>query len=50
MTRRDVASDLPISKEECESLQGGSPRPPPAIGPAVAKFKTDLQLKSNDAV
>jgi hypothetical protein len=49
MTRRDVASDLPNSKEECESHHGGTPRTPPARGPAVAEFKdgspSDLQRR-----
>jgi hypothetical protein len=39
MTRRDVASSLPNSNEEWESLHGGTPCTPPARGPAVAEIK-----------
>jgi hypothetical protein len=49
MTRRDVASDLPNSNEECEYFHGGTPRTPTTRGPAVAEFKdgspTELQRR-----
>jgi hypothetical protein len=50
MTRRDVASDIPNSNEEFESLHGESPRTPRARGPAVVESKMDLQLNCNDEV
>jgi hypothetical protein len=49
MTRRDGASELPQSNEGCDPAEGGKLRTPPARGTAVAEFKTDLHLKSNDA-
>jgi hypothetical protein len=36
MTWRDVAAELPNSKEEREHLQGGTTLTPQARGPAVA--------------
>jgi hypothetical protein len=36
MTTRDVASEIPNLNEGCEPTQGGTPRTPPARGPAVA--------------
>jgi hypothetical protein len=38
MTMRYGASKLPLSIEECELPQGGTPRTPTARGPAVADF------------
>jgi hypothetical protein len=49
MTRLDGASELPNLNGWCERSQGGQPRTPQAKEPAVAEFKLDLQLKSNDA-
>jgi hypothetical protein len=49
MTERDVAPEHPNLNEGCETPQGGTPRTPPARGPAVAESKKDLQLKCNDA-
>jgi hypothetical protein len=46
MTKPDVTSYVPYSNEECEPLQGCTPRTPPARGPAVVDFKSDLQLNS----
>jgi hypothetical protein len=39
MTRRDGASEHPHSNEECKNTLCGTPRKPPARGPAVAEFK-----------
>jgi hypothetical protein len=39
MTRRDGASELPLSNEWCKPTQCGTSRTPPAKGPAVAEFK-----------
>jgi hypothetical protein len=49
MTARDVASELPESNEGCDPPQGGTLCTPPAKGQAVAEFKTELHLNSNDA-
>jgi hypothetical protein len=49
MTTRDGASELPHSNEVCDPTQGGTLRTPPARGPAVSKFKTDLHLNFNVA-
>jgi hypothetical protein len=49
LTRRDVASQLPNSNEECEYLQGGTPRTPPARGPAVTEFKEGSPTDPNVA-
>jgi hypothetical protein len=49
MVWRDVASELPLSNEGCDPPQGGTPRTPTARGPAVADFKTVLQLNTNDS-
>jgi hypothetical protein len=50
MTRRDVASELPLSNEGYEPPQGGTPRTPTARGPAVADFRdgypTEIQRRS----
>jgi hypothetical protein len=48
MTRRDGASEHPNLNEWCDYPQGGTPRTPPARGPAVAESKTDLHLNCND--
>jgi hypothetical protein len=49
MTRRDVASDQPLSNEGCDTNQGGTPRTPTDRGPAVAHFRdgypTELQRR-----
>jgi hypothetical protein len=54
MTGRDVASDLPNMKEECETLHFVMPRTPPARGLAVPEFKyrfpTYLQRQGATAV
>jgi hypothetical protein len=39
MTRRDGASELPLSNEVCDQSQGGTPRTTQARMPAVALFK-----------
>jgi hypothetical protein len=39
MTRREVASELPHSKEGCDPPHCGTPLTPPARRPAVAEFK-----------
>jgi hypothetical protein len=39
MTWRDGASELPNLNKVCEPTQGGTPRTPQAIRPAVAEFK-----------
>jgi hypothetical protein len=44
MTRRDVAPKHPDVNEGCEQSQSGTPRTPPARGPAVAWSRTDLYL------
>jgi hypothetical protein len=49
MTERDVAPEHPNLNDGCDPPQCSTLRTPPARGPAVAKFKTDLHLKSNDA-
>jgi hypothetical protein len=49
MTRRDGASELPKTNEGCDTPQGGTLRNPPARGPAVTVFKTELHLNSNEA-
>jgi hypothetical protein len=49
MTRCHGASQIPQRNEGCEPHQGVTLRTPPANGPAVAGFKTDLQQDSNDA-
>jgi hypothetical protein len=48
MTWRDVASVLQNLNEECETPQRGTTWTPPARVPAVAEFRADLHLKSND--
>jgi hypothetical protein len=49
MTRRDVASELPLLNEGCDPRQGGTPPTPTARGPAVAGFidvyTTELQRR-----
>jgi hypothetical protein len=49
MKGRDGPSELPESNEGCDPPQGDTLRTPPARGPAVPDFKTDLHLNSNDA-
>jgi hypothetical protein len=49
MTGFDRASELPNLNEWFEQPQGGQPRTPQARGQAVAEFKKDLQLYTNDA-
>jgi hypothetical protein len=49
MTEHDVRSEHPNLKEGCDPPQGGMLRIPPATGPAVTEFKSDLNLNSNDA-
>jgi hypothetical protein len=39
MTRRDRASEFPLSYEWCKLTQCGTTRTPPDRGPAVAEFK-----------
>jgi hypothetical protein len=50
MTEPEVASEHPNLNEGCETSQGGTPRTPPARGPAVAEAEMDLHLNCNDAV
>jgi hypothetical protein len=49
MTERGVANEHPNLNEGCEPHQDGTPRTPPARGPAVAESNSDLQLKCIDA-
>jgi hypothetical protein len=50
MTCLDVSSEHTNLNECCENSPGGTPCTPPSRGPEIASLKTDLQLKSNDAV
>jgi hypothetical protein len=49
MTTHDGASKRPQSNKWCNPPEGGTFNTPPARGPAVANFKTDLHLNFNDA-
>jgi hypothetical protein len=49
MTRRDGESANLNLNEWCEHTQGGTPRTPPARGPAAAESETNLKLNCNDA-
>jgi hypothetical protein len=48
MTECDVALEHLDLNKGCEPPQGGTPRTPPARGPAVAESKMDLHLSCND--
>jgi hypothetical protein len=49
MTQRDLAPEHANLNEGCELQHGGTPRTPPARGPAVAETKLELLLFFNVA-
>jgi hypothetical protein len=49
MAEQSVAPVHPNLNKGCKPPKGGTPRLPPASGPAVAESKLDLHQKCNDA-